>query len=201
MAKKCVVCGQYITEEEIDSCVPYKNNRLVHSQCFNQTMKMIKADKDEQLEKQKKKKESASRVQGRKKAEIKTPKAELKDGLSDEEYKAKRGFYDVLKAIMGVDKLTPKIYAVSDKYITQYNMTWDGMKDTLVYLRDIKEKELTGDIVGIIPYYYEESQNFYEDIKKVEENNKNVNINKLYSERVIQITPPKRIIKQLSFDD
>ena len=54
MPKKCVFCKQIILKEEEEFCVPYKN-RLAHNDCFNSAMKLIKEDKDQQLEKQRKK--------------------------------------------------------------------------------------------------------------------------------------------------
>ena len=195
MAKKCVVCGKWIPEEEMGGCVPYKNNRIAHKSCFNQAMKIIKTDKDEQLEKKKESKEKNSR--GRKKTE-KIPKAELKEGLSDEEYREKRDYYDYIKQLLGVDKLTAKIYTISERDKERFDWTWRGMKDTLVYLHDIKEKVLSGDIVGIVSYYYDEAQAFYEDVKKVEENNKNAALSDMYqTKQIIYYKKPKNVVEDL----
>ena len=202
MPKKCVVCGQTILKEEEEYCTPYKN-RLAHTECFNTAMKLIKEGKDEELEKKKKQIETKSKINGRKKT-VKTPKAELKDGLSDEEYKEKRDFYDYLKGLLDIEKLGAKVYVLSEKYVEQYEeMNWVGMKNTLVYLNEIINLPLKGDIVGIIPFYYSEAADFFKEVKTVEENNKDKDIKKLYSERVVRIKPPKntRVVKQLNFDD
>ena len=196
MPKKCLVCGKIINKEEETDCIPVKN-RLAHPDCFNYAMKTIKSDKDEQLEKQKKRRDTKNKIEGKKSTSVRTPKAELKDGISDEEYKEKRNYYDYLRYLLNTDKLTAKIYAVSDRDKERYGWTWVGMKDTLVYLNEIKETNFTGDIVGLLPFAYEEAQRFYEEVKRVEENNKDININKLYSERIVRIKPPKRKIKQI----
>ncbi len=196
MPRKCALCNEIIKDSEYDQCMPYKK-RYVHINCFNASIKAVAVNKKEQLEK--KKEEIEEKKSKSKKKPIRTPKAELKDGVSDEEYKEKREYYELLKEVIGTDKLTPKIYTISEGYITKYDMTWTGMRDTVIYLRDIKEKELVGDVVGIIPYYYHESQGFYEELKRVEENNKGIDVNSLYSERVVKFTPPKRKIKQLDF--
>ena len=195
MAKKCVICGQPIKKEEENNCVPYKG-RLAHKPCFNSAIKIIKTNKDEQI--QKKQESKKSNVKNHKPI----PKVELKDGLSDEEYSEKQSFYDYLKMLMGVETLSAKIYIVSEKYLSRFaEWTWKGMKDTLVYLHEVKETDLTGDIVGIIPYAYDDAQNYYEELQRLEEVNKNVDVNKLYSERIVRIKIPERHIKQLKFDD
>lgn len=186
MPKKCIFCKQIIPKEEEELCTPYKG-RLAHNDCFNSAMKLIKQDKDEQLDK--KSKEIKTKKQA------KRPKAELKDGLSDEEYKDKQEYYDYLKQILNTDKLTAKIYALSDRYLTQYGWSWAGMKNTLVYMNEIKEKELTGDVVGLLPFVYEEAENFYEEIRRVEEYNKDISVKNMY--QIKRVTYKKRLEKDL----
>ena len=187
MAKKCFVCGKLMQNDE--ERVPYKN-RFAHPSCFNNAIKMIKKEKDEKLAENKKK--------STKKTSKARPKAELKDGLSDEEYKEKQRFYDYVKSLMGNDKLPAKVYALSEKYMKEYGLSWVDMYQTLVYLKEIKNEELTGDIVGIIPYACDESKRFYEDVKRVEESNKNVDINKLYATKKITYKKrPKKIHEDL----
>lgn len=198
MPRKCLVCGKIIEKEEEINCIPYKS-RLAHPDCFNSAMKMVKTDKDAQLEKQKKKKETKNKIEGSgRKVITKTPKAELKDGVSDEEYKEKKQYYDYLHNLLGVDKLSAKVYTVSERDKERFGWTWGGMYNTLVYLNEIKEKELIGDIVGIIAFYYEESERFYEEIKKVEESNKEASLSDMYqTKRIIYHKRPKRIEEDL----
>ena len=187
MARKCVVCGKLLQNDE--EMIPYKG-RYAHSSCFNNAIKLIKKDKDEKL----------AETEAKKKVSKARPKAELKDGLSNEEYKDKQKYYDFVKTLMGTDKLPAKVYALSDRYTKDYNLSWGDMYSTLTYLKEIKMKELTGDVVGIIPFYCDEAKSYYKEVERVEESNKNVDVNKLYSTRVIQIKPSKRKIKQIAFD-
>ena len=181
MAKKCVICGQWIEKEEEENCTPYKN-RLAHADCFKSAMKMIKTDKDEQLEEKRKQKAQNSK---RKKL-VQTPKSELKDGLSDEEYKEKQSYYNYLKQLLNTDKLSAKIYTLSEKYVTKYeDWTWGGMKNALVYIKEIKEEEITGDVVGLLPYIYEEAESFFNNIDKVAESNKNASLSDMYQTKHI----------------
>lgn len=186
MLKKCIFCKQIIPKEEEEFCTPYKG-RLAHNDCFNSAMKLIKQDKDEQLDKKSKEIKT--------KKTVKRPKAELKDGLSDEEYKDKQEYYNYLKQILNTDKLTAKIYALSDRYLTQYGWSWAGMKNALVYMNEIKEKELTGDVVGLLPFVYEEAEEFFEEIRRVEEYNKDISVKNMY--QIKRVTYKKRLEKDL----
>lgn len=189
MPKKCIFCKQIIPKEEEEFCIPYKG-RLAHNDCFNSAMKLIKQDKDEQLDKKCKEIKT--------KKSVKRPKAELKDGLSDEEYKDKQEYYDYLKQILNTDKLTAKIYALSDRYLTQYGWSWGGMKNALVYMNEIKEKELTGDVVGLLPFVYEEAEEFFNEVKMVEERSKNTSLSNMYqTKRIIYHKRPDKVAEDL----
>lgn len=190
MAKrKCVLCGEWI--EDGSQSIPYKG-RYAHIQCFNVAMKTIKKDKDEKLAEKSKSKTKA-------KAKAPKPKVELKDAVSEEEYADKKQYYQYLRSLID-DELSAKVYALSDQYISRYNFTFKEMYQTLVYLHEIIEKDLVGDVVGLIPFYLSEAQNYFRSIEQVEEANKNIDVSKMYKEKVIVIQPKKRITKQLDIE-
>ena len=175
--KKCVCCGKYIGADE--ESVPYKG-RYAHNQCFQKALKEIKKDKDKKLAEKTKAKKSQPK-----------PKAELKDAVSEEEYAEKKQYYQYLRELIN-DELSAKIYALTDHYTTRYNFTFKGMYKTLVYLHDILEKDLIGDIAGLIPYYYTEAEKYYESIEEIEQKNKNINIATMYHEKTIFVKPKQR---------
>lgn len=178
--RKCVCCGEYIgTGEE---SVPYKG-RYAHVRCFQSTVKIIKKDKDKKLAEKAKSKE-------KKKTSTK-PKAELKDAVSEEEYAEKKQYYQYLRELIN-DELSAKVYTLSDQYISRYNFTFKEMYQTLVYLHEILEKELVGDIVGLIPYFYSEAIKYYESIAEIEERNKDIDTSTMYQEKTIFIKPKQR---------
>lgn len=181
--RKCVICNENIGADEIS--VPYKK-RYAHQRCFNIAMKTLQKDKSEQIEKVCEQKKS-----GRK------PKAELKDALSEEEYVNKQKYYQYLKMLVDDNKLSAKIYVLSEDYIKRYNFTYENMYKTLVYLHEILEKELTGDIVGLIPYYYSEAMQYYSSVERIVEINKNADISQMYKEKTIIIQPKHKKIKQI----
>ena len=70
--RKCKICGEWI--EDNNDSVKYKNG-YAHTHCFDIAMKVTVSNKKESL-------------QSKKKTTSKKPQKELKDGLSEEEYKA-----------------------------------------------------------------------------------------------------------------
>lgn len=185
---KCALCNTYI--ENPSDEVPYKN-RYVHKTCFNASLKAIKKDKDEKLAEKSKSKTKTKPTP--------KPKAELKDAVSEEEYAEKKQYYQYLRELIN-DELSAKVYALSDQYISRYGFTFKEMYQTLVYLHEIVEKELVGDVVGLIPFYLSEAQNYFRSIEQVKEINKDIDISKMYKEKVIVIQPKKRITKQIDIE-
>ena len=188
MAKrKCIICGEWI--ENNSQSIPYKG-KWSHEKCFQIAVKAIKKDKDEKL---------ADKTKSKSKSKPK-PKAELKEAVSEEEYAEKKQYYQYLRTLIN-EELSAKVYALSDQYVSRYNFTFKEMYQTLVYLHEIVEKDLVGDVVGLIPYYLSEAQNYFKSIEQVEEANKNIDISNMYKEKVVRIQPKKRIVKQLNIEN
>ena len=185
--KKCVICNDPITNEQ---GTPYKQ-RYAHEKCFNIAMKTLQKDKSEKMDEAAKQK---------KRGKTAKPKAELKDGMSEDEYKEKQDYYNYIRSLTGNDELSAKIYALSEDYIKRYSFTFASMHRTLVYLHEIVEKELSGDVVGIIPYYHSEAKLHQESIGRVEEMNKETDTKDLYKQRTIKIKPKARQIKQINIE-
>lgn len=189
-AKVCKLCKKEIDPNE--EPVKFKE-RYVHSACFEVYMKAVaekkQADLEEKAEKQK------TKTTKRK------PKIELKDGLSEEDYKDKKKVIEYLKMLLDSKEIPSSVYAIVNNDIERYGHTYAGIYSTLKYLHEIKEKELTGNIVGIVPYYYDEAEKYYKEVEDIEQINKGKDIRNMYKEKVVRIKPRKRVVKQLSFDD
>lgn len=191
--KKCMICGESIIGEE---GILYKNNRFVHSKCFQSEVKNIAKEKQKQLN------NTPTNKKGRKPK----PQAELKDALSEEEYNDKKAYYEYIKQLMNkesIDTFDTKIYAISSNINEKYGIPWKWMYLTLVYMNEILEYEFdfTKGIAGLIPYYYNQAKKYYDELDKIEQNNKDLNIEGMYEEKIIYIKPPKRFIKQLNVED
>lgn len=185
--RKCVICNELIVDEQ---GVPYKG-RYAHQKCFNIAMKTLQKDKNKQIDKIAEKKKVGRKAR---------PKAELKEALSEEDYEKKQQYYKYLRQLIEEDELSAKVYALTEDYIKRYEFTYESMYQTLVYLHEIVEKELTGDVVGIIPYYHSEAMQYYESINRVAELNKNIDISNMYKKKTIVIQPRKRKIKQIDIE-
>lgn len=182
--KKCSLCGEYIT---VGTPIPFKG-KFVHDKCFNIGVKSVagnKADKIKQAKKEKKEKKSEPK-----------PKAELKDALTEEEYQWKKQFYEYLNINLGVQN-SPKIYTLVDKYRNEYGCNFELLYKTLVYLNDISDINLTGDVVGLIPYYYAEADKWFRRIEELENNNKDINVGEMYKEKTIHITKQQKKNRKL----
>lgn len=185
--KKCVICGDFIIDE---AGVPYKQ-RYAHQKCFNIAIKTLQGDKAEKLEAKNDKKKIAK---------VK-PKAELKDCLSEEEYKFKNDFYNYIRNLTKDNQISAKVYALADNYIKRYDFTFEGMYKTIKYLNEYMDKTITGDIIGIIPYYYDEAQAFYKNLELLCEENKNMRIENMYKTRIIKIKKERKTFPQINIED
>lgn len=185
--KICVICNEPIIDEQ---SVPYKE-RFAHQKCFNIVIKTLQKDKNDQIKK----------IAAKKKNKVNLKKnTESKDALSEEEYKDKQQYYRYLRQITDTDELSVKTYAITEDYIKRYGFTFKDMYQTLVYLHEVIEKDLVGDIVGIIPYYYTESKKYYDSIDRIIEANKDKDVSDMYKQRVVLIQPKKRKIKQIDIE-
>ena len=184
--RKCVICNEILDEQGVQ----YKG-RYAHQKCFNIAMKTLQKEKNKEIDKVAEKKKVGRKAK---------PKAELKEALSEEEYRKKQQYYNYLRELIDGQELSAKIYALTEDYIERYKFTYESMYKTLVYLHEIIEKELTGDVVGIVPYYHSEAAQYYESIDKVAELNKDIDISKMYKEKTILIQPKKKKIKQIDIE-
>lgn len=188
--RKCVICGEFIGD---DDCVPYKN-RYAHTRCFNVEMKVLTSEKSKEIKKTADKKATKT-----KKTEVVKPKAEQKDYTSEEDYQKKKAFYDKLRSMLG-EELPKEVYPIVDKNMTRYGYSFEGMTNTLEYML-LKEMDLTGNIVGLIPYYYGEAEKYFAELHRISDEASKVDYKSMYKEKTIKIKPKKRVIKQLDFDD
>lgn len=182
--RKCVICNEPIVDED---GVPYKG-RYAHKKCFNIAIKTLQKDKNEQIDKVATKKKVGRKAR---------PQAELKEALSEEEYAKKQQYYKYLRSLIEGEELSTKVYALTEDYIKRYGFTYESMYKTLVYLHEIIEKDLTGDVIGIIPYYHTEAMQYYESVDKLEEHNESMDIANMYKEKTIIVQPKRRKIKQI----
>lgn len=169
--KKCVICGEAIADENF---VPYKQ-RYAHQRCFNIAIKTLQDSKNKELSK-------------KSKIKNKPPKQreELKECVSEGEYQIKKAFFDYLRFLLK-DDISAKIYTLTENYIKRYNFSYQGMLNTLIYMNEYANKTLTGDIIGIIPYYYDEASAYFLNVENIQNKNKDVDIKPMYQTKTVYI--------------
>ena len=177
--KKCLICGQPI-DDKTQKAVPYKG-RYAHKTCFNNLMKITVQKKQEEIEEKK---------QIGKTKKPATPII-IQDYKTEEEFQEQNRYYEVLKSVLNVERLPARIYKISEDYVKKYGFTFRGMENSIRYFFLIKQNEVEGDGIGIIPYIYDEAQQYFAETEEI--NNQNADIikrgDKLYRTRVIKIKP------------
>lgn len=169
--RKCVICGKYIENNE-DS-VPYKN-RYAHTNCFNIAIKVATTNKSEKAKS--------------KAPPVSKPKAqkELKEGLSEEEYQEKKKLCDYIRE-QTKKELTIKIYKLIEDYKKKYKLSYEDMYRTLYWYFTTQGHPVEGDMIGIIPYAYDEAKTSIEKMQELQKDcqNKMAHMQELYPDKTI----------------
>lgn len=184
--RKCVICSNWI--EKGDETVPYKN-RLAHVQCFNSMMKMaVKSNSEKKAAKSKKTKK------------INPKSTVLGDCLTEEESKQKRSLISYIEELFG-EKANAKIYTQIKNLMRDYPyFTYVGLEQSIRFFYEIKENPITNQGLGIVPYVYDQAQEYFKNLGEVQSHNASIsNVNELYAHKKVRIAPPK-IVEEESIE-
>jgi hypothetical protein len=83
----------------------------------------------------------------------------------------------------------------ADKLVKNNKYTYSGILKSLVWFYDIKGNQINeeyGSSLGIIPYIYNDSYQYYYSIYLANEKNKTKDLKELQTLEVVTITPPKQ---------
>lgn len=184
--RKCVICSNWI--EKGDETVPYKN-RLAHVQCFNSMMKMaVKSNSEKKAAKSKKTKK------------INPKSTVLGDCLTEEESKQKRSLISYIEELFG-EKANAKTYTQIKNLMRDYPyFTYIGLEQSIKFFYEIKENPITNQGLGIVPYVYDQAQEYFKNLGEVQSHNASIsNVNELYAHKKVRIAPPK-IVEEESIE-
>ena len=184
--RKCVICSNWI--EKGDETVPYKN-RLAHVQCFNSMMKMaVKSNSEKKAAKSKKTKK------------INPKSTVLGDCLTEEESKQKRSLISYIQELFG-EKANAKTYTQIKNLMRDYPyFTYVGLEQSIRFFYEIKENPITNQGLGIVPYVYDQAQEYFKNLGEVQSHNASIsNVNELYAHKKVRIAPPK-IVEEESIE-
>lgn len=180
--RKCPICNQWIQPEDEPEAVPYKN-RLVHKACFNNaSSKLLKDNKDhaKRVKKAKKQEERDNAL------EAKT-ESEVRQAVSEEEAKERDTYLSYLRD--HVPEVTARHKALTNRYMEQFELTYPDMLKVLKYIFEVKKHIEIEDscIVGLVPYLYEEANEYYTDLENFENRNRDKDISKMYKKNIVHI--------------
>lgn len=155
--KVCPICQRSITIDE--ETLPYKN-RTAHKVCLTNILKPSALGSE-----QKNKKTKHTSIPD-KQCRISVP-------VTEEEYKDKRAVISYLEQLTG-SKPTAKIYKLLEDYSKKYKFTFSGMLRGLQYYYEVLDHSPEGDCIGIVPYIYDEAQDYMLHLEEVQAANNNV---------------------------
>ncbi len=145
--RKCKICGEWI--EDNNESISYKQG-YAHEKCFNIAMKAVVKVKKEKIVKEKK---------------TVKPQKELKDGLSEEEYRDKQILCNYMRSLIHED-LPVAAYQLMEDYKKKYHITYKEMYEDLKWYFDLCNHNPEGDlIIAIVPRCHTEAQKYYASTK------------------------------------
>jgi hypothetical protein len=95
-----------------------------------------------------------------------------------------------------IDSVLPYMQIQKRKFIKEYNFTYSGMLKSLTYWYEVKKNPVNKDqmTLGIIPYIYKQSYDYYYSLWEAQQKNKDKKIEEYVpQEEEITIIPPKRV--------
>lgn len=174
----CPICTQTVDK---DKAYEYKG-KYYHNKCFTKFSKQTTVEKTAELKE--KQKLNAIKQTIEKESQI------IETNLTDDEIIFKDKVIKYIKELLDCNILNVKIYALLKNYISTYKFSYQGIYIALKYFYQIQENPVVSDIVGILPYIYEEAQQ-YEIMKKEFQNQiDNININEIVLQKKVVI--PKK---------
>lgn len=90
-----------------------------------------------------------------------------------EKQKEKDEFYAYVCEVFKLKAPGPRIYSQGNNFVKQHGYTYLGMQQTLYYIYTIKkhtnDRPIDSKSIGLIPYYYDEAQEYFKKIEKKKE--------------------------------
>lgn len=116
-----------------------------------------------------------------------------------QEEKDKENLEKYIMKLFGDDYITPRIRKQINDYIQKYNYTYSGIQRTLEYFFEIKGNSIdkANHGIGIVPYIYQDSYNYFYNLWLAKEKNKNKDIQDFIPTVIeIKIPVPQRKVKK-----
>ena len=90
-----------------------------------------------------------------------------------EKQKEKDNFYSYVCEVFKLKTPGPRIYNQGNSFVEKYGYTYLGMQKTLYFIYAVKkhanDRPIESKSIGLIPYYYDEAQEYFKRIDKKKE--------------------------------
>ena len=90
-----------------------------------------------------------------------------------EKQKEKDNFYSYVCEVFKLKAPGPRIYNQGNSFVEKYGYTYLGMQKTLYFIYTVKkhanDRPIESKSIGLIPYYYDEAQEYFKKIEKKKE--------------------------------
>lgn len=148
--RKCKICGEWI--ENNNDSVSYKKG-YAHEHCFNIAMKAVVEVKKKEI------------AQQSKSAKAPKPQKELKEGLTEEEYREKQQLCNYMRNLIKED-LPIAAYQLMEDYKKKYKISYKEMHEDLQWYFELGDHSVEGDLViAVVPRCHTEAQKYYDSIR------------------------------------
>ena len=185
--KICPICTKQVLDKDD---FEYKGKHY-HEKCFT------KFSKQETKEKVKEVKEK-QQIEKIKQDIQKDTHIQNEVDITDKEILAKERVLNYLKQLLNISKLNEKIYKLLKDYFTIYKFSYEGMLIALKYFYEIQGNSVVEDCVGIIPYIYEEAQEYEKTKQLLVKQSEGLDMSKVVLQKVVKIKKYKEdLSKQL----
>lgn len=125
--------------------------------------------------------------------------AEQQELKKSQEEKDKESLEQYIIKLLKIDYIDARIRKQINTYVQEYNYTFSGIQKALTYFYEIKKNpiEKANGGIGIVPYIYQESFNYYYSLWEAQQRNEVKEIEQ-YKPQIVEITinRPLRPIKQ-----
>lgn len=121
---------------------------------------------------------------------------EHQEELKTQDQKDREQLEAYIKILLNVEQLNPRIYKSINDYLKQYNYTYKGIFQALVYFYEVKgnDKSKANGSIGIVPYCYQDAFNYFLAMWEAQQKNE-VKVINHYKPSVEEITIPRPQVK------
>lgn len=121
------------------------------------------------------------------------------DELLSKEEKDKIELEKYILKLLNEDYISPRVRKQLNQYVNEYHYTYSGIHKSLYYFYEIQKNpvEKANGSIGIVPYIYKASYDYYYSLWLAQQNNKDKVVQEyIPTEKTIKIPNPQKKIRK-----